>query len=143
MSEEKEKEREYFALQARVSLRTEKMVKYLAVDDGSIGKTIERLVEQGDTSLNISIQDGDSIYINKAGVFYVTGEVRTPGSYKHEDNPTVLKAFTLAGGMTDHAAPGRTRIIRIIDGKEVILKKVAMDEPVLPDDVIVVPETYF
>ena len=108
-----------------------------------ISVNIERLVEQGETSLNIAIQDGDSIYINKAGVFYVTGEVQRPGSYRHEDNPTVLKAFTLAGGMTDHAAPGRTRIIRIIDGKEVILKNVAMDEPVLPDDVIVVPETYF
>jgi len=108
-----------------------------------ISVNIERLVEQGETSLNIAIQDGDSIYIDKAGVFYVTGEVQRPGSYRHEDNPTVLKAFTLAGGMTDHAAPGRTRIIRIIDGKEVILKNVAMDEPVLPEDVIVVPETYF
>jgi polysaccharide export outer membrane protein len=45
--------------------------------------------------------------------------------------------------LADHGAPGRIRIIRIIDGKEIVLKNVAMDEPVLPDDVIVVPETYF
>jgi len=104
---------------------------------------IERLIEQGDTLLNISIQDGDSIYIDKAGVFFITGEVKKPGSYRYEDKPTVLKALTLAGGFTDHGAPGRIRIIRIIDGKEVILKNVSMDELVLPDDVIVVPETYF
>ena len=104
---------------------------------------IERLVEKGDTSLNISIQDGDSIYINKAGVFFITGEVERPGSYKHEGKPSVLKAITLAGGLTDHGAPGRIRIIRIVDGNEVILKNVTMDELVLPDDVIVVPETYF
>ena len=55
----------------------------------------------------------------------------------------MLKAITLAGGLTDHGAPGRTRIIRIIDGKEVVLKKIEMDEPVMVDDVIVVPETYF
>ena len=36
---------------------------------------IEKLIEQGDTSLNIPLQDGDSIYVAKAGVFYVTGEV--------------------------------------------------------------------
>jgi len=104
---------------------------------------IEKLIEQGDTSLNIPLQDGDSIYVAKAGVFYVTGEVQRPGSYKYDENPTVLKAITLAGGLTDHGAPGRIRIIRIIDGQELILKNVAMDEPIKPDDVIVVPETYF
>ena len=104
---------------------------------------IEKLIEQGDATLNIPIKDGDSIYVAKAGVFYVTGEVTRPGSFKHDDNPTVLKAITLAGGLTDHGAPGRIRIIRIIDGEEVVLKNVNMDETVLPDDVIVVPETYF
>ena len=104
---------------------------------------IEKLIEQGDASLNIPVQDGDSIYVAKAGIFYVTGEVQRPGSYKHEENPTVLKAITLAGGLSDHGAPGRIRIIRIIDGDEVVLKNVKMEEAVLPDDVIVVPETYF
>jgi polysaccharide export outer membrane protein len=104
---------------------------------------IEKLIEQGDTSLNIPVQDGDSIYVARAGVFYVTGEVRRPGSYKHDEKPTILKAITLAGGLTDHGAPGRIRIIRIIDGEEVVLKNVSMDEPILQDDVVVVPETYF
>ena len=102
-----------------------------------------RLIEQGETSLNISIQDGDSIYVSKAGVFYVTGEVKSPGSYKYEDGSTVLKAITLAGGLTDHGASSRIRIIRIIDGQEVILKNVGMGETVLREDVVVVPETYF
>ena len=113
--------------------------------DGTKIITIDgkKLIEQGDISLDIPIQDGDSIYVAKAGVFYVTGEVQRPGSYKHEENPTVLKAITLAGGLTDHGAPGRIRIIRRIKGREVILKNVTMDQSVLPDDVIVVPETYF
>jgi len=104
---------------------------------------MEQLIERGEASLNIAIQDGDSIYVAKAGVFYVTGEVKKPGSYKHADNPTVLMAITLAGGLTDHGAAGRIGIIRKIDGKEVLLKNVTMEEPVLQDDVIVVPETYF
>jgi polysaccharide export outer membrane protein len=112
-------------------------------DEKNISIDIESLIERGETSLNISIQDRDSIYVAKAGVFYVTGEVQRPGSFKHEDNPTVLKAITLAGGLTNHGAPGRIRIIRIVGGSEVVLKNVAMDETILPDDVIVVPETYF
>jgi len=104
---------------------------------------IASLIEQGDASLNISIQDGDSIYVAKAGVFFITGEVKKPGSYKYEENSTVLKAITLAGGLTDHGAAGRIGIIRKIDGREVLLKNVEMDEEVLEEDVIVVPETYF
>ena len=104
---------------------------------------ISKLIEQGETSLNISIKDGDSIYVAKAGVFYVTGEVKNPGSYKYELNTTVLKAITLAGGLSDHGASGRIRIIRIVDGNERVLKNVGMDEAVQQEDVIVVPETYF
>ena len=102
-----------------------------------------RLIEQGETSLNISILDGDSIYVSKAGVFYITGEVKEPGSYKYEEGSTVLKAITLAGGLTDHGAAGRIRIIRIVNGKEVVLKNVEMDQTVLREDVVIVPETYF
>ena len=120
----------------RKTLTAEDKKKVITID-------IKRLIEQGDTSLNIPIQDGDSIYVARAGVFYVTGEVQRPGSYKYDDNPTILKAITLAGGLTDHGAPGRIRIIRIIDGEEVVMKNVSMDELIKPDDVIVVPETYF
>ena len=102
-----------------------------------------RLIEQGETSLNISVLDGDSIYVAKAGVFFVTGEVKAPGSYKYEDGSTILKAITLAGGLTDHGSAGRIRIIRIVDGKEVVLKNVGMDEAVLQEDVVIVPESYF
>ncbi len=104
---------------------------------------MKRLVEQGDTSLNVHILDGDSIYIAKAGVFFVTGEVKKASSYKLEDNPTVIKAITLAGGFTDKAAPDKVRIIRKIDGREMVLEKVKLDESVLKDDVIVVPESFF
>jgi polysaccharide export outer membrane protein len=104
---------------------------------------IARLMEQGDATLNIPIQDGDSIYVAKAGVFYVTGEVKRPGSYKYEENSTVLKAITLAGGLSDHGSASRIRIIRLIDGQEFVLKNVRMEETVQQDDVIVVPETYF
>ncbi|MCK7514211.1 MAG: SLBB domain-containing protein [Desulfobacterales bacterium] len=87
--------------------------------------------------------DGDSVYVGKAEVFYVTGEVKKPEAYKHEEGATVIKAATMAGGFTDKAAPGRIRIIRKIRGKERIIEKAGMDEPVLPDDIIVVPESFW
>jgi polysaccharide biosynthesis/export protein len=104
---------------------------------------LKRLIEKGDTSLDVPIMDGDSIYITKAGVFYVTGEVKKPDAYKFEEGTTVIKAITMGGGFSDKASKGRVKIIRKKAGKEEVLEKVSMDEPVLPDDVIVVPESFF
>ena len=104
---------------------------------------LKRLVEKGDTSLDVPIMDSDSIYITKAGVFYVTGEVKKPDAYKYEEGTTVIKAITMGGGFTDKASTGKVRIIRKVNGKEEVLEKVKMDETVLPDDVIVVPESFF
>lgn len=104
---------------------------------------LKKLVEQGDTSLNTSIMDGDSIYVNKAGVFFVTGEVKKPDSYKASQDTTVIKAITMAGGFTDKASATNVKIIRKIDGKEKVIEKAKMDEQILANDVIVVPESFF
>ena len=104
---------------------------------------LKRLIQKGDTSIDISIMDGDSVYIRKAGVFYVTGEVKKPDSYKYEEGTTIIKAVTIAGGFTDKASKGRVKIIRKVNGEEKIMSSVDMDEPILPDDVIVVPESFF
>jgi polysaccharide biosynthesis/export protein len=104
---------------------------------------LTRLVNQGDTSLNVQIQDGDKIFIPKAGVFFVTGEVRKPDSYKFQEKLTVVKGLAMAGGLTGKASGGSIRIIRKANGKEKVLTVVTMDTLLLPDDVIVVPESFF
>lgn len=83
-----------------------------------------------------------SIYITKYRNFYVSGEVKSPGGYPYEDGLTVLKAVTLAGGFSDKAAKGRIKIKRK-SGKEEETVSVKLDDTVLPDDVIVVPESFF
>ncbi len=116
---------------------------------GSGGETevlrvdLKRLLETGAADLNLQVQDGDNIFIAKAGMFYVTGQVKSPNAYKFENGTTILKAISMAGGFSPIAAESRVRVIRIIDGKETVLGKVSMQEPVVPDDVIVVPESFF
>ena len=102
-----------------------------------------QLVEKGDTSQNIQILDGDNIYIAKAGVFYVSGEVNKPDAYKFEENMTVIKAITKAGGFSDKASKRHVSIIRKIHDRKQVIEDVKMDEPILPEDVIVVPESFF
>lgn len=111
--------------------------------DHVIQVDLKSLIEGGDMKQNIDIRDGDTVYVGKAGMCYVTGEVQSPNAYKCSDNMTVLKLITLAGGFTGKASKGKVRIVRIVSGKETLLENVALDLPVLPDDVIVVPESFF
>lgn len=109
----------------------------------TITVNLKQLIEKGDTSIDLTLQDGDSIYIPKAGFFYVTGEVKKPDAYKFEEGTTVIKAVTMAGGFTDKAATKRIKIKRKEDGKEVLLERVGFDDLIKPDDVIIVPESFF
>jgi polysaccharide export outer membrane protein len=104
---------------------------------------LKKLLEEGDTSSDVLLIDSDNVYVAKAGVFYITGEVKKPDAYKCEEGTTVIKAATMAGGFTDKASHGRIKIIRKVEGKEKIIERAEMDEPVMPDDIIVVPESFF
>jgi len=124
------------------------IIKRKIVKDGKITtKTIVvdlwKLLEEGDTSQNILIHDDDTIYIGKGGFFYVTGQVKKPGSFKVTPDMTVIKAIALAGGFTDIASKNSVKIERKMDGKKKILEDVPMDTRVKTGDVIIVPESIF
>lgn len=95
----------------------------------------------GDPTNNVEIKNGDTIYVPTL-VIYVTGEVKKPGRYPYEEGMTVLKAVTTAEGFSDKAAPRRTHIIR---EKGPLKQKIAVkvDDPIIPGDTIVVPESWF
>jgi polysaccharide export outer membrane protein len=102
----------------------------------------KRLFEEGDVTVNVPVQAGDSIYVPKAAFVYVNGEVKNPAAYKITKGLTVLKAITLAGGFTMKASEGRTKIIRKTEKGEIRIKA-KMDDLVMPDDIIMVPESFF
>lgn len=112
-------------------------------DENTIEVDFKKLVEKGKNEFNIQIKDGDSVYIPKQKVFYVAGEVKKPDAYSYDEKPTIIKAVTMAGGFTAKASRTGVKIIRKEGGKEKVLEDVMMDEVVLPDDVIVVPESFF
>ena len=110
------------------------------------GIKVKRLNGQVSETLALStdalIMPDDLIYVAQAQQFYVNGEVRTPGNYSYEKGLTVHKAITRAGGFTDKAAKTSTKVLRIIDGVEHTIE-VPLDAPVLPEDIIVIPQRFF
>jgi len=74
-------------------------------------------IETGRLSRNVTIRDGDTIFVPKAERFFVTGFVRTPGSYTLEPNMTVLQAISMAGGVTERGSGRRLRVTRVVNGE--------------------------
>jgi polysaccharide export outer membrane protein len=98
------------------------------------------------------INDGDTIMVPKGNTFFVFGEVRRPGAYQIDKDTNVLEAVTIAGGLTDKAAAGRTRIIRTgpkgqevlyVDVNEMLKKGQGERVLLMENDVVVVPESFF
>lgn len=115
-------------------------VEVLGLTIGQVEEKLAALLADGyivNPQVNIFIEDF------RSRVFYVTGEVKKPDAYKYEDDTTIIKAITVAGGFTDLAAKNRVKILRKDGDREEVIDRVEMETPVLPNDVVVVPESFF
>lgn len=119
-----------------------------------INLDLHGLLKGEDQISNIFLADKDVLFIPTAEHFYIIGQVSKPGSYLLTDKEiTLVESISMAGGFTPIAARNRTRIIRVEDGVEKIIEvkvdaitdagKRIQDVIIQPDDVIVVPESFF
>jgi polysaccharide export outer membrane protein len=69
---------------------------------------------------------------------YILGEVSRPGGYEYKKGMTVINAVALAGGFTYRAKTGAASIER-----GTCTLGAQADTPVLPGDIIRVPERLF
>lgn len=99
-------------------------------------------LQSGSLSQNIDLHDGDTIFVPRAELVYVFGEVKNPGGYAVQKNTTVLQALSLAGGVTEHGAMNRIQVMRIVNGVKTEAR-VKLTDLVRPEDTIVVPQRYF
>jgi polysaccharide export outer membrane protein len=56
--------------------------------------------------------EGDTLMVPRGNVFFVAGEVRKPGIYLLDGSTSAFGALTLAGGLTERAAPAQGKLIR-------------------------------
>jgi polysaccharide export outer membrane protein len=101
---------------------------------------VERRGAQGVTTLqvdpNAPLQPDDLLVIPQARRFYVNGEVKKPGDFWYERGLTLHMAITMAGGFTEKASK-TPKVLRKVNGQERTVE-LALDAPILPDDIIVV-----
>lgn len=115
---------------------------------------LEDLLKRGNQISNIFLGDKDVLYVPTAEYFYIIGQVNKPGSYAIPDREiTLVEVIGMAGGFTRIASRNKTRIIRVEEGVEKIIQvkvdaitkagKKIQDVVIQPNDVIVVPESFF
>ena len=101
----------------------------------------------------VMIHPGDAIYVPKAGLVYVLGDVGRPGGYTMTNNDSEITALQLvarAGGTNHSAVPSNARLIRktATGYKETPIQLSAMQKGKAPDvkleanDIIYVPFSY-
>jgi len=100
---------------------------------------------------NAEIFPGDTVFVSKAGIVYVVGDVKNPSGIviENDSEMTVLKAIAIAGGVNSTAAVNSSKLIRrTTNGREentIPLKKIlaakASDLRLQAEDIVFVPSS--
>ncbi|MCD8562845.1 MAG: polysaccharide export protein [Alphaproteobacteria bacterium] len=104
---------------------------------------------QAKDKIGVLLKDG---YLNDPDItiemaefrpFYITGEIRAPGSYAYVAGMSVMNAVVVAGGFTFRADQDEVEILRRTPDGTKMLKDIGTDEKVVPGDIILVEERFF
>jgi polysaccharide biosynthesis/export protein len=104
---------------------------------------IDSLYRSPNSESDVLLAAGDTIYVARAPMFYVYGEVMRPGNYPVVRNMTMRQAIASGGGLTLRGTERRLKVVR--NNKDGTSEKIdtTLDAPVLPGDVIYVAESLF
>jgi polysaccharide export outer membrane protein len=95
------------------------------------------------TTLDISVQNGDALYVDRAPTAYIYGEVQRPGPMRIERGMTLIQALATGGGLTLRGTEKGIRVHRKgADGKVEVIQP-AMDDVLRDGDVVYVRESLF
>lgn len=92
---------------------------------------------------DIELHGGDTVFVNRAPMFYIYGQVQHPGGYRLEPGMTVMEALADGGGLTGKGT-SHGIVLRRRDGSGKVSEAHAkLDEPLKDQDVVYVKESLF
>jgi polysaccharide biosynthesis/export protein len=101
-----------------------------------------RDLELGRAGYDLALRNGDVINVPKAQTFFISGFVRTTGTYVLDPGLTVEQAIALAGGLSDRGSDRRIVASRMVKGKLTEVS-VRLEDKVQAGDTIKVPSRFF
>lgn len=97
----------------------------------------------GNSAEDIPLAGGDTLFVNRASMFYIFGQVQRPGQYRLERGMTVMQALASGGGVTGKGT-SRGIVLHRRDAKgKVKEESVSLDDDMRDEDVIYVKESLF
>ena len=95
------------------------------------------------TDDDVAVHGGDTLYVQRAPVFYIYGEAQRPGSYRVERGMTVMQGLAAGGGPTVRGSETRLRLHRKSAAGVVQQTAPGFSDLLQPNDVIYVRESLF
>jgi polysaccharide export outer membrane protein len=92
---------------------------------------------------DVAVQGGDVLYVHRAPMFYIYGEVNRPGAYRLERGMSVMQALAQGGGITLRGTDKRIRLHRRNTAGQVETIEPEMALLLQSDDVVYVRESLF
>jgi polysaccharide export outer membrane protein len=92
---------------------------------------------------DVTVRGGDAIYVHRAPMFYVYGEVQRPGTYRVERDMTIRHALAVGGGLTPRGTERGLSVYRRKADGSIESFAPNLGDPVRQDDVLHVRESLF
>jgi polysaccharide export outer membrane protein len=113
------------------------------------GKQVRREIDlpslflNGEMAHDIVMTSGDILYVHRAPMFYIYGEVNRPGAFRLERNMSVMQGLASGGGTTPRGTTRGLRIHRRMPDGSLKVVDPGLDDLLKTDDVIYVKESLF
>jgi polysaccharide export outer membrane protein len=120
-------------------------VTVVQVRDGQEKKTdvdLAQMFRNGNLGSNMELAPGDTIFVHRAPMVYVYGEVNKAGAYRLEPHMTVMQAIALGGGINARGTERGLKIERR-DGGSTKRIDARLSDELRVDDVVYVKESLF
>jgi polysaccharide export outer membrane protein len=104
---------------------------------------LHKVMGKSDSLKNIVLNGGEVVFVPRAPVFYIYGEVQRPGSYRLERGMTVMQALAQGGGLTLRGTERNLKVNRQNAAGVTMEMRPAITDAIQQDDVIYVQESLF
>ena len=147
-------------LSQSVTVRPDGRVSIPLVEDLEVsGKTPTDLAREIEKELSIYVKDPIVTVIVSGFVgpydqqVRVIGEASQPRALPYREKMTLLDLMIAVGGLTEFASGNRSKITRVVEGKQIQLKAriedlikdgdINANVELLPGDILIIPESWF
>ena len=101
------------------------------------------ILQAGKAELDVVVESGDVVYVDRAPSAYIYGEIQRPGQFRLERGMTLMQAMAANGGLTARGTQRGIKVHRRDANGNVTIIDLGLNDPVARDDVIYIKESLF